>query len=369
MRAVILVGGYGTRLRPLTLTTPKPLVPFCNKSITLRQLEALRDVGVTQVVLAVAYRSEVMAEVTQKWARELGISVVCSLEVEPLGTAGPLALAREYLLQDDKPFFVFNADVICTFPLQKLLDFHLSHGREGTIAVTKVKDWRKYGVVVHDEVTGAIKQFVEKPPEFVGDRINAGIYIFNKSILNRIKLEKTSIERQVFPMMASDSQLSAFHLEGFWMDIGVPKDYIEGMGKYLDSLAGTSTEVGFSCDERRVSDRSYVLKGCVMIHPTAKIGEGSVIGPHVSIGPGCVIGPCCRIQRTAILDNSTVGRGTLIESSIVGWNGRIGSWCRIVNDTVLGEDVRVDDGKYLNGVKVLPNKEITQNHPEPEVLM
>ncbi|KAG8344985.1 Nucleotidyl transferase MobA like NTP transferase domain [Trypanosoma vivax] len=365
MKAVILVGGYGTRLRPLTLTMPKPLVPFCNKPMTVHQLEALRDAGVKEVILAVAYRSEEMKQVMTEWERELGISVVYSFEDEPLGTAGPLALARSILLQDDSPFFVLNADVTCKFPLKKLLEFHLQHGKEGTIAVTRVEDWKKYGVVVHDEKTGKIERFAEKPQEFIGDKINAGIYVFNKSILNRIKLEKTSIERQVFPNMASEGQLYAFNLEGFWMDIGVPSDYIDGIGKYLSSLVGTPAAKELAQAE---SGQEYVLNGFVMIHPTAKISKGCVIGPNVTIGPGCTIGPFCRIQRSAVFDKSDIGAGALIDSSIVAWRGKVGSWCRIVN-TVLGEDVQVNDELYLNEVKVLPNKVISQSYPEPEVIM
>ncbi|EAN81505.1 GDP-mannose pyrophosphorylase [Trypanosoma cruzi] len=370
MRAVILVGGYGTRLRPLTLTMPKPLVPFCNKPIIVHQVEALRDAGVTEVILAVAYRSDAMRKNMDYWSKELGVSFVFSLEEEPLGTAGPLALARDILLQDDQPFFVLNADITCRFPLRELLSFHQKSGKEGTIAVTKVTDWQKYGVVVFDEATGVIDQFVEKPKNFVGDRINAGIYVFNKSVLNRIKVEKTSIETQVFPQMASAKQLCAFILEGFWMDIGVPKDYIEGVGKYLRSLNGTPKEsqevYGFG-QAHKTDD--FTVIGSVIIDPSAKIGKGCVIGPFATIGPGCVIGPTSRIRNSAILDESTIGKGTLVDSSIIGWKSRVGSWCRVVNNTVLGEDVEVKDELFLNGIKVLPNKSILQSYHEPEVVM
>ncbi|RNF00802.1 GDP-mannose pyrophosphorylase [Trypanosoma rangeli] len=370
MRAVILVGGYGTRLRPLTLTMPKPLVPFCNKPIIVHQVEALRDAGVTEVILAVAYRSDAMKKTMEYWAKELGVSFAFSLEEEPLGTAGPLALARDILLQDDQPFFVLNADITCRFPLRELLSFHQKSGKEGTIAVTKVTEWQKYGVVVFDEATGLIDQFVEKPRNFVGDRINAGIYVFNKSVLSRIKVERTSIETQVFPQMASSKQLCAFVLEGFWMDIGVPKDYIEGVSKYLRSLNGTPKEAKelYKIDRAHRND-DFTVIGCVIIDSTAKVGQGCVIGPFATIGPGCVIGPASRIKNSAVLEGSTIGKGTLIDSSIIGWKSRVGSWCRIVNNAVLGEDVEVRDELFLNGTKVLPNKSISQNYHEPEVVM
>lgn len=118
MRAVILVGGFGTRLRPLTLSVPKPLVPFCNKPMIIHQVEALKEAGVTEIILAVAYRPDAMKVEMDEWGRKLGVSFVFSVETEPLGTAGPLALARDILLQDDNPFFVLNSDVTCRFPLR-----------------------------------------------------------------------------------------------------------------------------------------------------------------------------------------------------------------------------------------------------------
>jgi mannose-1-phosphate guanylyltransferase len=184
MKALILVGGFGTRLRPLTLSRPKPLVEFANKPIVMHQIEALVKVGVKEVVLAVSYQSDMMVQYMESQAKELGIKISISKEDTPMGTAGPLALARD-MLEDSDVFFVLNSDVICDFPLALLLQFHNSHGGEGTIFVTKVKDPSKYGVVLFDE-KGKIQEFVEKPQEFVGDKINAGIYIFNPEILKRI---------------------------------------------------------------------------------------------------------------------------------------------------------------------------------------
>merc|ERR1712051_672851 len=133
MKALILVGGYGTRLRPLTLSRPKPLVEFANKPILLHQIEALVDCGVAHVVLAVSYQADQLEQEMQVEAARLGISISFSHEKEPLGTAGPLALAREILGKDDAPFFVLNSDVICDFHFRDMVAFHKGHGREGTI--------------------------------------------------------------------------------------------------------------------------------------------------------------------------------------------------------------------------------------------
>jgi mannose-1-phosphate guanylyltransferase len=148
-----------------------------------------------------------------------------------------LKLAEKILLKDDSPFFVLNSDVICDYPFEDLLQFHKSHGDEGTIVVTKVEEPSKYGVVVHKpNHPSRIDRFVEKPVQYVGNRINAGMYIFNTSILKRIELRPTSIEKETFPAMVQDNQLHSFDLEGFWMDVGQPKDFLSGTCLYLSSL-------------------------------------------------------------------------------------------------------------------------------------
>lgn len=280
VRALILVGGYGTRLRPLTLSRPKPLVEFANKSLLMHQIEALVEAGVTEVILAVSYRAEQMEKELSQEASKLGVSLVFSHENEPLGTAGPLALAREHLEKSPEPFFVLNSDIICDFPFKELAQFHRTHGKEGTIVVTKVEDPSKYGVVVYDADTGAIGHFVEKPKEFISNKINAGLYIFNPSVISRIDPRPTSIEKEVFPYMANDKELYAFELKGFWMDVGQPKDFLTGMCLYLKSQREKSPELLY---------QGPGVVGNVLVHPTAKIGAGCQIGPDVTIGPGVII--------------------------------------------------------------------------------
>lgn len=232
MRALILVGGYGTRLRPLTLSRPKPLVEFANKPMLVHQMEALVEAGVTDIVLAVSYRAEQMEQELSEQAKRLGVKLIFSHETEPLGTAGPLALAKDILCASDDPFFVLNSDIICEFPFKTLAAFHQNHGHEGTIVVTKVEEPSKYGVVVYGD-QGRINSFIEKPQEFVSNKINAGIYILNPSVLKRIQLKPTSIEKEVFPEMAKEAELYAFELEGFWMDVGQPKDFLKGLPTQL----------------------------------------------------------------------------------------------------------------------------------------
>ncbi|KAG6531632.1 probable mannose-1-phosphate guanylyltransferase 3 [Zingiber officinale] len=361
MKALILVGGFGTRLRPLTLSFPKPLVDFANKPMILHQIEALKDVGVTEVILAINYRPEVMISFLKDFEDKLGIKITCSQETEPLGTAGPLALARDKLIDGSgEPFFVLNSDVISEYPFANLIQFHKSHGGEATVMVTKVDEPSKYGVVVMDEENGRVDRFVEKPKIFVGNKINAGIYLLNPSVLDRIDLRPTSIEKEVFPKIAAEKQLYAMVLPGYWMDIGQPKDYITGLRLYLDSLRKkTSTKLAAG---------SHII-GNVLIHENAVIGDGCLIGPDVAIGPGCVIESGVRLSRCTVMRGVRIRKHACISGSIIGWHSTVGQWARIENMTILGEDVHVSDEVYSNGGVVLPHKEIKSSILKPEIVM
>lgn len=360
MKALILVGGYGTRLRPLTLSVPKPLVDFCNKPILLHQVEALVKAGVSHVILAVSYMSEMLEKEMKEQEQRLGIRISLSHEKEPLGTAGPLALAHELFADSSEPFFVLNSDVICEFPFQEMVRFHKHHGKEGTIVVTKVEEPSKYGVVIYEAEIGRIHRFVEKPRVFVSNKINAGMYIFSPTILNRIQLRPTSIEKEIFPVMAQEGQLYAMELQGFWMDIGQPKDFLTGMCMYLQSL------------RHKAPDRLHQgpgIVGNVLVDPSAQIGEKCAIGPNVTIGPGVVIEDGVRIKRCTVLKDSRIRSHSWLESCIIGWSSDVGQWVRMENVAVLGEDVIVKDELYLNGANVLPHKSIADSVPEPKIIM
>jgi mannose-1-phosphate guanylyltransferase len=323
----------------------------------VHQIEALAHAGVTDIVLAVNYRPEIMTKALEKYSSEYNVNITFSVETEPLGTAGPLKLAEKVLGKDDAPFFVLNSDVICDFPFQELAKFHKQHGQEGTIVVTKVEEPSKYGVVVHDPShPSRIDRFVEKPIEFVGNRINAGIYILNPSVLKRIELRPTSIEQETFPAIVKDGQLHSFDLEGFWMDVGQPKDFLSGTCLYLSSLTRQGSKLLTS-----TSQQPYIHSGNVMIDPSAKIGANCKIGPNVVIGPNCEIGEGVRLQRSVLLSGSKVKEHAWVKSTIVGWNSTIGRWARMENVSVLGEDVSVGDEIYCNGASVLPHKSIKAN--------
>ncbi|KAA6420510.1 MAG: GDP-mannose pyrophosphorylase [Trebouxia sp. A1-2] len=337
MKALILVGGYGTRLRPLTLTVPKPIVDFANKPMIIHQIEALKRAGCDEVVLAINYQPK---------------------ETEPMGTAGPLRLASDIL--DDgsgNPFFVLNSDVICDFPLKEMLAFHKQKGAEGTILVTRVEDPSKYGVVVMDD-SSHVERFVEKPKTFVGDKINAGIYVLNPAVLERIELRPTSIEKETFPLIVRDKGLYAFTLDGYWMDVGQPKDYLRGLGLHLESVQRR--------DPKSLAQGPTFI-GNNIVHPSAKIGSDCQIGPDVSIGLECVIGNGVRISNSVLLHR--VANYARIADSIVGWGSSLGKWTRVEFKSVIGEDVHVRPEVFLNGSIVLPHKEIKESIMDPGTII
>ncbi|KAJ6747056.1 GLUCOSE-1-PHOSPHATE ADENYLYLTRANSFERASE FAMILY PROTEIN-RELATED [Salix koriyanagi] len=326
MKALILVGGFGTRLRPLTLSVPKPLVDFANKPMILHQIEALKAIGVTEVVLAINYQPEVMLNFLKEYEKKLEIKITCSQETEPLGTAGPLALARDKLIDDaGTPFFVLNSDVISEYPLKQMIEFHKGHGGEASIMVTKVDEPSKYGVVLMEETSGKVERFVEKPKIFVA-------------------------EKKLFAMV----------LPGFWMDIGQPKDYVTGLRLYLDSLRKMSSS--------KLATGPHIV-GNVLVDESAVIGEGCLIGPDVAIGPGCIIDSGVRLSRCTVMRGVRIKKHACISSSIIGWHSTVGRWARVENMTILGEDVHVGDEVYSNGGVVLPHKEIKSSILKPEIVM
>lgn len=214
--------------------------------------------------------------------------------------------------------------------------------------------------MILDDETGQVERFVEKPKIFVGNKINAGIYLLNPSVLDRISLRPTSIEKEVFPKIAEEKKLFAMVLPGFWMDIGQPKDYISGLRLYLDSLRRKFSE--------KLANGPHIV-GNVIIDDTAQVGDGCLIGPDVAIGPGCVIEAGVRLSRCTIMRGVRIKKHACVSGSIIGWHSTVGQWARVENMTILGEDVHVSDEVYSNGGVVLPHKEIKSNILKPEIVM
>ncbi|KAM0688244.1 hypothetical protein COBT_000504 [Conglomerata obtusa] len=382
LSALILVGGYGTRLRPLTLTVPKPLVPFANKPILVHQIEALYKAGVNKIILATSSREPICDRIKEH-VDFPDLEIIFSYEDRTLGTAGPIRLAKNHL---NYPCYVLNSDITCDFPFEEMFDYHISKNKKATILATNVKDPSKYGVMVVNS-NGDVVEFVEKPKEFVSNRINAGVYIINEDVIEKIPMGEVSIEKDVFPSLARENELCAFDLTGYWMDIGQPKDYIEGVRLYLLHAYipfGDRVEWGTSNFYRsqfnNVSIESLIDKKTKdninfyefnseslidiensLIDKSVQIGTGSVIGPNVVIGKNVKIGKFVKLKECTIFDNVIIGDASYISKSLVGWGSQIGKWVRIDDISVLGSKVFIDNFLLIRNAKIMPGKRIVAN--------
>jgi dTDP-glucose pyrophosphorylase len=224
MKAVLLVGGFSTTLRPITLNQPLPLLEFCNETLLMHQLRALKEAGVSEVLICVHERIVPASwdAYVQRCETELSIKIECMKEVHALGNAGAFKAAEERITADgkDAPFIVVNCDVLCTYPLRDLLHTHMKHARECTMLTTRCTDsadLRKYGVVVVDERSGRIRHFVYRPQTFVSDVINAGVYVFSPSVFKRIVAGRKVHMQEILPELANQEQLQSCLLSGHWV--------------------------------------------------------------------------------------------------------------------------------------------------------
>ncbi len=325
MKAVILAGGEGTRLRPLTLTTPKPVVPIVDRPFLRHQLAMLTGAGVTDVVFSLAYRPERIEAVFGDGARD-GMRIRYVVEETPLGTGGAVKNAEPHL---DDVTVVFNGDVLTDVDLASVVRGHVDSGAAATIVLTPVPNPAAYGLVEFDSGR-RVTRFVEKPDpaQITTDTINAGIYILQTSTLALMPpAVNHSIERAFFPaLLARGDRVMAHVHRGYWIDIGTPEKYLQAHGDILErrfpvALDGKATSGGW-------------------VHPTARVEGASLAGPFY-VGPGCVVAPGARIEAGAVLTESvTVAPGASIRNSVL-WAGTEVGNNATVDGALLGARVRI----------------------------
>jgi mannose-1-phosphate guanylyltransferase len=299
MRAVVLVGGFGTRLRPLTLTTPKQMLPIVDRPMIEWVVGHLADHGVEQAVLSMGYRPDVFtaAYPDQTCA---GVPLVYAVEDVPLDTAGAIRFAARTAGIDER-FLVVNGDVVTDLDISAMVDFHQDRGAVGTIHLTPVEDPSRYGVVPTDG-DGRVLDFVEKPePGTAPSRwINAGTYVLEPEVLERIPADgPVSIERRTFPALADEGRLYGYQDDCYWVDAGTPETYLQ---VNLDKAGGTVVMPGASvADEATVTD-SVLL-------PDARIEPGACVRRSI-VGPGALVGPRARVDDLTVLgDGARVEEG------------------------------------------------------------
>jgi len=329
VKAVVLVGGFGTRLRPLTLHTPKQMLPMVGVPMIERVVTSLAACGVTDAILSLGYRPDAFLEAYPD-DQCAGVHLHYAVEPEPLDTAGAVRFAALDAGLDSR-FLVVNGDVLTDLDVRALWDFHTSSGAEGTIALTRVDDPSRYGVVPIDEA-GRVEAFVEKPEPGTAPShwINAGTYVLEPSVLDRIPDgRKVSIERSTFPAMVEDGTLFAQHSDAYWVDAGTPATYLESQ---LDLVDGTR------------SDEVAVAPGAD-IDPAAKV-DHAVVYAGARVLAGAVV------ENAAVLAGAVVGANAVVRDSIVGPGAQIGDGAELRDLTVIGADEQVAPGTVLAGARV-----------------
>ena len=334
MKAIVLVGGFGTRLRPLTRTTPKQMLPVVNRPMIERVLESLGRAGVTDAVLSLGYRPDAFID-AYPTGRCAGVTLHYAVEPEPRDTAGAIRFAAQHARINDT-FLVLNGDVLCDLDVQLLLDLHRDRGAEGTIALTPVDDPSRYGVVP-TEADGRVLGFIEKPPrdEAPTNWINAGVYALEPSVIDRIDDgRKVSIERETFPAMVQQRSLYALQFDGYWVDAGTPATYLE---VNLDLLAG----------RRGKSEDGVDRKASVA--PSARVVRSVV-------GPGSVVGAEAEVVDAVIMAGARIGAGAVVRDSVVGVGARIGEGASLGSMCLIGDHQVIDPGVALEGAR-LPSED------------
>jgi len=330
MRAVVLVGGFGTRLRPLTLTTPKPLLPVGHRPILELVVANLARAGVTEVILALGFNPDAF-RLAYPAGTCVDVALTYAVEPEPLDTAGAIRFAATAAGIDDT-FVVVNGDVLTDLDVSALLALHRARSAEGTIHLTPVEDPAAFGVVPTDD-KGRVEAFIEKPApgEAPTDLINAGTYVLEPSVLGRIAPEgKVSIERVTFPAMVGDGSLFALATDDYWLDTGHPATYRQAN---LDLVEGR---------------RSWI--DAEAVHQHARVDVTATVGQSV-IGAGAVVGPGARLEGVVMLPGSRIGRGAVVIDSILGTDAVVGDGAELV-DVVLGDGVVVEAAARLAQVRV-----------------
>jgi mannose-1-phosphate guanylyltransferase len=324
VQAIVLVGGEGTRLRPLTLDVPKPALTLVDRPFLAYMIEWLAGHGVTEVVLACGFLPDVLREALGDGERA-GARIRYVAEPEPRGTAGAIRFAADALGEGlDDRFLALNGDVLTDLDLTALLNAHDEHGARATIALHSVEDSSAYGLVRSGD-GGEVLEFTEKTGEEVPGEVNAGMYVLERSVLDLISPgENVSIERDVFPPLVGEG-LYGLRLDGYWMDIGTPERYLQSSWDIL---------------EGRVATRVEPTVPGLLVSPAATVAPDAVVGPRAVVGPGCHLGSGAEVRDSVLLDGCAIGTGARVAGSILAPGVAVAPGA-VLDGTVVGRDERV----------------------------
>ncbi|WP_304485781.1 NDP-sugar synthase [Mycobacterium tuberculosis] len=337
--AVVLVGGKGTRLRPLTLSAPKPMLPTAGLPFLTHLLSRIAAAGIEHVILGTSYKPAVF-EAEFGDGSALGIQIEYVTEEHPLGTGGGIANVAGKLRNDTA--MVFNGDVLSGADLAQLLDFHRSNRADVTLQLVRVGDPRAFGCVPTDEEDRVVA-FLEKTEDPPTDQINAGCYVFERNVIDRIPQgREVSVEREVFPALLADGDCKIYGYvdASYWRDMGTPEDFVRGSADLVRGIAPSPALRGH--------------RGEQLVHDGAAVSPGALLIGGTVVGRGAEIGPGTRLDGAVIFDGVRVEAGCVIERSIIGFGARIGPRA-LIRDGVIGDGADIGARcELLSGARVWP---------------
>lgn len=355
MQAVVLIGGKGTRLRPITHTVPKAMVPLRNKPYIGYLVESLRTAGLEKLVFSMGYLPAPIQRYFDGLDLE-GCSLDYVVEDVPLGTAGGIKNVEEHL--GEGPFIAANGDILTGLNIAEVVEAHRNSGNLATITLTSVEDPTAYGLVEVDHQL-RVKRFVEKPGanEMHSSLINAGIYVLERQVLNMVpKGREVSIEREIFPELQAMGKLGAYVSSAYWRDIGTPQSYLAASHDILSGAVGRGS--GF--EYTSIHPSAGIFKNVTLLPPVfvaeeSTIESGATVGGRTSLGKGCWIGEGAQVEGSILFEGVRVGEGTVVRNSIIGPGAIIRSDCIVRGLSVLGAECVVEEGNVLdNGARVNP---------------
>jgi mannose-1-phosphate guanylyltransferase len=362
LEAIMLVGGKGTRLRPLTLSEPKPLLPTAGVPFLAHQLARAAECGITHVVLATSYRAEMFTEAFGDGAA-LGLSIDYVYESSPLGTGGGIRNAASLLRGGpDDPIVVLNGDILSAHDLPAQIELHRKRDAAVTLHLVEVDDPSRYGVVPTED--GRVTAFLEKTPHPVTNRINAGCYVFRRSVIDQIPPGRVvSVEHETFPaLIAADALVMGYAENAYWLDVGTPEAFVRGSCDLVlglmpstavphpagsDPAPGSAASLGGATPQAAAAE--FLLLGDATVADDALLSGGTVAGARSVIGAGAVV------HGSVVFDGATIGAGAVVRDSIVGFGATIDDGA-VLDGVIIGDRAFIGSGNELaRGLRVWPD--------------
>ena len=336
--AIVLVGGQGTRLRPLTLSAPKPMLPTAGVPFLTHLLSRIKAAGMDHVLLGTSYRAEVFSDYFGDGA-DLGLKIEYVVEAEPLGTGG--AIGNVAHLMRGTTAMIFNGDVLSGCDLTALLAAHERAAADVTLHLTRVEDPRRFGCVSTDP-DGRVTAFLEKDPNPVTDQINAGTYVFSRAVVESIPTDRpVSVERETVPqLLAGDATVIGYVDSTYWRDLGTPRDFAQGSADLVRGIAPSAVLTGRT--------------GQSLVSNDASVAVDAVLRGGSTVGAGCVIGAGAVVDGSVLFDAAEIAAGAVVSGSVIGAGASVGAGT-VITDAVIGDRARVGAGiELLCGARVWP---------------